>query len=115
MTDAEPLAGAQVQPVIVTLPAEIDMTNSGRIGRQLGFAQASGAAVVVADMTATTFCDSRGMRALVMAHKRATASGTELRLVVPSAAILQVMAITKLDTVLRIYPSLAAALPDGHS
>jgi anti-anti-sigma factor len=63
----------------------------------------SGAAIVAADMTGTTFCDSMGVRTLVMAHKRAAASSAELRVVVPSAGIRRIMAITRVDTVLRMY------------
>ena len=108
MADVEPVPPAHAAPVIVTLPAEIDMANECGVFQQLDRALASGALVVVADMTGTRFCDSMGMRALVLAHKQA-ARHAELRLVITSAAVLRVMAITKLDTVLRIYPSLDAA------
>jgi anti-sigma B factor antagonist len=60
-------------------------------------------------MTATRFCDSTGLRALALAHKQAAAHRIELRLVITSADVLRVMAITQLDTVLRIYPSLDSA------
>jgi anti-sigma B factor antagonist len=108
MADIEPVTPAHATPVIITLPAEIDMANARGVSQQLGSALASGA-MVVADMTATRFCDSTGLRALVLAHKQAAAHHTELRLVITSAGVLRVMAITKLDTVLRIYPSLDAA------
>jgi hypothetical protein len=45
-----------------------------------------------------------------MAHQRAAASGDELRLVVPSACVLQVLALTGLDRWLAIYLGLQAAL-----
>ena len=61
---------AQAQPVIVRLPAEIDMANADSIGEELAAASAPGVAVVIADMTATTFCDSMGMRMLVLARVR---------------------------------------------
>ena len=85
------------------------MANDRGVSQQLGCALASGAAVVVADMRATRFCNSTGLRALVLAHKQATADSIQLRLVITSADVLRVMAITQLDTVLRIYPSLEAA------
>ena len=109
MADIEPVTPAHATPVIITLPAEIDMANDRGVSQQLGSALASGAKVVVADMRATTFCGSTGLRALALAHKQAAAHQTELRLVITSANVLHVMAITKLDTVLRIYPSLDAA------
>ena len=68
--EAEPVTPAQAQPVIVTLPAEIDMANADSIGKQLAAASGPSAAVVIADMTATTFCDSVGMRMLVLAAAR---------------------------------------------
>ena len=108
MADIEPVTPAHAPPVIITLPAEIDMANDRSVSQQLGSALACGA-MVVADMTATRFCDSTGLRALALAHKQAAAHHTELRLVITSAAVLRVMALTGLDTVLRIYPSLDAA------
>jgi anti-anti-sigma regulatory factor len=53
------------------LPAGIDTANADRVGADLQAAFAPGVTTVVADMTATTFCDSRGIHALVMAHQRA--------------------------------------------
>lgn len=110
MVQARPAARAGVLPTVVTLPAEIDLANADGVGADLHAALASGVTVVVADMTATTFCDSRGYRALVLAHKHAVTSGAELRLVVPSAGVLRVMGVLGLDAVLAIYPGLPEAL-----
>lgn len=54
-----------------------------------------------------------GLGMLVTAHKRAAATGAELRVAVTSEDILRIMAITKLDTVLRIYPRAEEALSEG--
>ena len=108
VADVQPELGAR--RVVVTLPAEIDLDNAGQIGRQLDAALAPGVATVIADMTATRFCDTSGVRTLVLAHKGAAARHAELRVVIPSADVLRVLAITKVDSVLRIYPSLQDAL-----
>jgi anti-sigma B factor antagonist len=100
---------------VIRLPAEIDATNAGRIGEQLGSAFASGAATVIADMTATTFCDSSGVRELALAHNKAVASGIELQIVMPSARVRRIFQLTGLDQVLAIYPGLAAGSADGHT
>ena len=113
MADTEPVTPAHPQPVVVTLPAEIDMANARQVRQRLYAALDAGAAIVVADMTATRFCDSTGLHALVLAHQRATERGAELRVAVTSEGIRHVMAITKLDTVLRIYPSAGEALTNG--
>jgi anti-sigma B factor antagonist len=98
------------QPVVVTFPNEIDMANADDTGELLMAALVPGCAVVVADMSHTTFCDTSGFRILVKAHKQAVSADTELRVVVSSIAVLRAMAYTRIDTVLRIYPSLTDAL-----
>ncbi len=102
-----------VVPGIVALPAEIDIGNAVRVGDELGAALGSGAAIVIADMTLTEFCDSSGIRQLMMAHDRAVAGSAELRLVVRSAALIRVLQVMGVDRLLDIYPSLQAALANG--
>lgn len=53
MTDLEQVTG----PVVVRLPAEIDMVNAEHVGEELCSALTRGAAVVIADLTWTGFCD----------------------------------------------------------
>jgi anti-sigma B factor antagonist len=98
------------RPVIVPLPAEIDMANAEDVGEQLCAAFAPGVTVVIADLGPTVFCDSSGARQLVLAHKRAVVSNCEFLVVISSAAVLRALAILGLDRVLEIYPDLAAAL-----
>ena len=102
--------GAGPQTVVVILPAEIDMANACRAGKDLRAAFAPGVRIVIADMSGTRFCDTSGVHALVQAHQQAMTSGAELR-VVPSAPVLRVLAILGLDCWLAIYPSLHQALP----
>jgi anti-sigma B factor antagonist len=108
MADTEPAAPAQ--PPVVTLPAEIDMANADDIGQQLAAAFTPGARVVIADMTATTFCDSTGINMLLRASRRATANGAELRLLRPCPRVLRVMQVLGVDALLAIYYSLEEAL-----
>lgn len=112
MAQAQPPERAGIS-VVVTLPAEIDLANAGRAGADLLAAFAQGVTMVVADMTATTFCDCGGIRALVAADEHAAARGAELRLVVVSASVLRMLAVLDLDRRLAIYPSLQEAVPDG--
>jgi anti-anti-sigma factor len=107
------------RPVIVSLPAEIDIANAEDAGKQLCAAFAPGVTVVIADLGSTAFCDSSGARQLVLAHERAAVSNSELLVVISSAGVLRVLAILGLDRVLEIYPDLTAALatrpaPDGQ-
>ncbi len=100
-------------PTVVALPAEIDMANADDVGEKLRSAFTPGVTIVVADMTLTAFCDSYGMRALVLAHRCAAACHAQLRLVVSYASVLQVLKLAGLDRLLPVYPSLGAALTDG--
>src|SRR5215831_2477777 len=110
MAQAQPSAGATVGPRVVTLPDEIDAANAEGVGADLRAAFAPGVMVVVADMTATTFCVSGGIRTLVLAHQQAAASGAELRLVVRGAGVLRVLALLGVGGLLAIYSSLQEAL-----
>jgi anti-anti-sigma factor len=105
----------ETQAAIVRMPDEIDIANAGRLVAELAVACDSGASLVVADMTRTTFCDASGARVLVVAQKRATESGVELRVAVASARVRRVLILLGLDTIVPIYPTLdAACRQDQH-
>ena len=110
MSETGHLARARARPVVVTLPAEIDITNADAIGEALSSAIAGGAGIVIADMTGTTFCNSSGISVLVQAHRQAAANHAELRLVVLSATVLHALTLVRVDFLLPIYSSLDAAL-----
>ena len=103
-------ASVPEQTAVLALPAEIDTTSARRLCGEVGAALISGASVVVADMTATTFCDSSGARILVLAWEQAAMNDIELRIVVPSAAVRRGFALMGIDGFLPFYPSLSAAL-----
>ena len=96
---------------IVALPGEIDITNSAAIKASL-LLVLDGPGLVIADMTGTTFCDSSGLRMLIVARDRAAASGCTLRIVIrPDSSVARSLAILGMDRVLPIYASVADAMP----
>jgi len=99
----------QTRLAVVRLPAEIDGTNAREEGRDLA-AVVPGVTAVIADMTATTFCDSSGVQMLALVHEQAVANQAKLVLVVPSTAVLRVRSLTGLDVLLPVYSSLDEAL-----
>ena len=111
ISDTAPVTPAQ--PVTVNLPHEIDLTNADSVAEQIAAACAPGAAIVIADMTATTFCDSTGIRMLVLACQQATDHGTELRLLVTRPGVWRAMNAMGADRVLPVYQSLHEALADS--
>ena len=106
MRDSERLT----RPVIVSLPAEIDIANVESVGERLRGAFAPGVRVVIADLSLTVFCDCTGVRHLLHAHDMAVAAGAELRVVTNAAIVLRLLQVLGADRMLRIYPSLEAAL-----
>jgi anti-anti-sigma factor len=97
------------QQAVVTLPEHIDVTNAGQIREELLLVINRGATGLVADMTATVSCDHAGADAVARAYQRASASGTQLRLVVPAPIVRRVLSINGLDRLIPVYPSLEAA------
>ena len=112
MNESQHPAGGAARTAVVTLPGSIDFSSAGRIGGELDSVLASGVTTVIADMTATTFCDSSGARILVAACKQATANNIEMRLVVPSTFVLRVLALMGLE-ILSVYLTLDWALAHG--
>jgi len=110
VADTEPVIPAPALPAVVTLPPEIDIANADAVGDQLAAALAPGVKVIIADMTATTFCDSRGVRMLVLAQRQAVTHGAELRLLLPNPHVMRVWRILGLEMVLPVYQSLEEAL-----
>jgi anti-sigma B factor antagonist len=101
---------AEAQPTVITLPTELDITNSAGVGEQLAAAFQDGASTVIADMSVTTFCDSSGVRALLLVYRKAAADGAELRLAALRDPVLRIFELTGADVLLPIYPDLEAAL-----
>jgi anti-sigma B factor antagonist len=72
--------------------------------------------VIIADMTATMFCDSAGVHALARAHELAAASGSELRPAAggsPAARILQLLGLDQIVPVYRDVQQSLAPPPAG--
>jgi anti-sigma B factor antagonist len=112
VTDDQQTTRALARPAVVTLPAKVDTAASRSLCGQLGSALAS-ADIVIADMTATKFCDSSGVHILLLAQEQAAATGVEMRLVVRSAAVLRALAAMGADWLLPVYPTLEDALASG--
>jgi anti-sigma B factor antagonist len=95
---------------VVAAPEEIDITNAPELRSALLEAAAHGHGTVVADLSRTQFCDSSGLHTLLAAHKRATAAGGDMLLVLPGNAVLRVFAITGVDHIIPNFTSLEEAL-----
>ena len=93
---------------VVTVPAEVDATNSAEVRQALLAAASQDLPILIIDMSRTTFCDSTGVQAIVAAHQQAAATGTRLRLV--ATAALHILTVIGVDQLIPVYPDLEAAL-----
>jgi len=101
------------QQAIVTAPEHIDVTNVAQLREQLLSLINRGAAVLIADLTATSSCDHAAVDAIARAYQRAAVSGTQLRLVVTAPVVRRVLGVEGLDRLVSIYPTVAAATAAG--
>jgi anti-sigma B factor antagonist len=107
--------GPRDHATVVRLPAEIDATNAGQVLSTLD-AAFNDYPIVIADLSATTFCDSSGLTALLKASQTAAARGGELRLAACRPAVTRLLALTGMHDVLHVFAGLAeagAGTPEG--
>ena len=103
----------QVLPVIIVLPAEIDITNASDVLELITAACAPGVTVVIADLTGTSFCDSAGLQQLIQASRKVAAAGAELRLAIsPGGTVSRILELTGISQRLPVYFS-AELAADG--
>jgi anti-sigma B factor antagonist len=101
---------------VVRMPAEIDVTNADEIREVLGAAVSRSSSVLIIDLSATTFCDSAGVQAIidtynqVDASNRSSESPTQLRLV--ATAVRRIITLVGVDQLIPVYSTVEAALAD---
>lgn len=95
---------------VIRLCAEIDLTVADELREAMLSVLNQGALALIADMTATTFCDSAGITALIRAARRAAASGAVMRVAGVAPSVLRVFTLVGIDRMIDIYPSVDAAL-----
>jgi anti-sigma B factor antagonist len=96
---------------VVTVPAEIDAGNADMVRASLLAGLSRAASLMIIDMSATTFCDSAGVQAVIDAYNQAAASHIRIRIV--ATEILRILALTGIDQLIPVYPSLKAALAEA--
>jgi anti-sigma B factor antagonist len=102
---------AQVMPIVVVLPDEIDVTNSDEVYEQLVGAVAPGVDTVIGDLTLTTFCDSSGVHAIMRAHEWAATRDVMLRVAVsPGGSVRRVLQLTGAVRIMPVHSSVQDAM-----
>jgi anti-sigma B factor antagonist len=95
---------------IVRLPAEIEAEDAEQVRDTLLAVLNRDITNLVIDMTRTSFCGAAGASAIARAHQRALASGAQILVAAPVPIVRRMLAIAGLDRLVRIFPTLAAAL-----
>jgi anti-anti-sigma factor len=99
---------------VVAFPEHVDMSNAAQIRKQLLDVFDRGAAVVIADMSATAWCDYVGVDAVARACRQAAVRRAELRVVATAPAVLRLLAAEGLDRLVPVYSSMEAAVAAGE-
>ena len=111
MSEHEAAASERPAPVVVVLPAVIDINNALDVRAQLVKAcEQDSCRIVIANMSKTTFCDTSGACGLVLARMDAADLNVRLLAVVPSPEVRRVLTQAGLDSVLPAYASVTEAL-----
>src|SRR5262249_30931978 len=111
VSEHEAAATGGATPVVVVLPAVIDIRNALDVRAQLVKAcEQDGCRAVIADLSKTTFCDTSGACSLVLARMDVADQNARLLAVVPSLEVRRVLTQVGLDSVLPSYASLTEAL-----
>lgn len=109
MKDLPREAQVNARPAVLTLPAEVDVSNAWQLAEGLYSALNSGRVAVVVDLSRTGFIDCAGVSVLRAAAIHAVSGGVELCLAAPCAPVRRVLRLLEADGALAVYPSLAAA------
>ncbi|HET7475045.1 MAG TPA: STAS domain-containing protein [Dermatophilaceae bacterium] len=95
---------------VVSVGGEIDVYTAPSLRETLDEHVAAGRTNLLVDLEGVSFMDSTGLGVLVGRLKLVRAQNGTLRLVCSSERILKVFAITGLDKVFQIYPSVELAV-----
>jgi anti-sigma B factor antagonist len=94
---------------VVVLPAEIDVCNAEMVRIALLAVLRRGVRRVIADMSATAFCDCTGVAALLAASNEAERAAAEVCVVASGRQVLRLFDLTGLSGRVTVFPTVAAA------
>jgi anti-sigma B factor antagonist len=94
---------------VVSVAGELDLATAPAFERTLLDVTESGMGEVIVDLTACSFLDSTGLRALIGGRERLERSDRSLALVLSSPIVMRIFRITGFDEWFEVRPSLRAA------
>ncbi|AIG77512.1 Hypothetical protein AJAP_23295 [Amycolatopsis japonica] len=100
---------ASATDTVVTVSGEIDLGVSDDLRKALDEELRFKPSVLIADLSAVTFCDSSGFTVFVQTRAKAEEAGVPFILVTQERALLRPMSLLGLDAVLTVHPTLDSA------
>ena len=97
---------------VMRLLGRLDFVTAAEARKAFADAVGAGQKRLVVDLAAVDFVDSSGLGALIGGLKTARQAGGDLRIACATTQAQTVLALTSLDRVFRLYPSVGEALAD---
>ena len=101
---------AETGHTVLAVTGEVDIYTADTLRDRLAEVVASGERRLIVDLGGVEFLDSAGLAALVGGQNTVREAGGSLALACPRANLLKLFAITGLDQVFVIHPTVATAI-----
>lgn len=95
---------------VVTLPADIDLTNVAGVYQLLASVAAQSPEIVTADLAGTEFCDSAGVSSFLRARRLIVDNDGELRIALGQSPVRRVIELCGVDQVIPIFADVDESL-----
>ncbi|TKK90431.1 STAS domain-containing protein [Herbidospora galbida] len=110
MSDIELTVETTPAGPLLRLAGELDYISAPQVVEALQHITLEPAQRLIVDLSALTFCDSRGIATLIAARNKAHAADAELALAAVSDRLMHIMNVLGLSRLLLIYPTVEAAI-----
>lgn len=101
--------------VVLAVKGELDLRTSPQLEQKLDGALAAGAELVILDLREIEFMDSTGLRALIIAHRRAQETGKRFALVRGAEQVERVLSLTGISELLTVVDAPDELLAAGDA
>jgi anti-anti-sigma factor len=102
-------AGSGAWIAVLRAPEELDLATADGLAER-GCAIAGRAGLLLLDLTSLSFCDARGLSALVRIANQADRAGCRFVLIAPQPPVAKVLRICRLDQRLPVFATTGHAL-----
>ncbi|HVF04581.1 MAG TPA: STAS domain-containing protein [Frankiaceae bacterium] len=93
----------------LTPSGELDLATAPQLRQELVDASAAGSSLVVLDLEQVAFLDSVALSVIIGGHRRLQHHGARLHLAAPQTIVKRVLGMTRIDSVIPTYETVAAA------